>query len=141
MWQTGRALGYASISPAFDIAGVIDGFRHPDAIARAVEELRPDIVICGMGSGLQEAVLLKLRERGWRGWGFTCGGYLDQLQTELSYYPRWVDRTNLRWAYRLAREPDRLWRRYLIDYPHFGLLLGAALASRIRPLRAGAQTP
>jgi N-acetylglucosaminyldiphosphoundecaprenol N-acetyl-beta-D-mannosaminyltransferase len=123
--------------PGIRITGAIDGFRHLDAIASAVEECRPDIVICGMGSGLQEALLLKLRERGWRGWGFTCGGYLDQLQTEISYYPRWIDRANLRWAYRLAREPGRLWRRYLIDYSHFGLLLCAALASRTWPNTKG----
>jgi hypothetical protein len=29
-----------------------------------------------------------------------------------------VDANNLRWAYRLSKEP-RLWRRYLLDYPVF----------------------
>lgn len=116
--------------PGIRILGAFDGYGRADADAAKIRELQPAIVICGMGGGRQEAFLLKLREQGWRGWGFTCGGYLDQLQTDLRYYPRWVDDAHLRWAYRLAREPGRLWRRYLIDYSQFGLLLCAALASR-----------
>ena len=33
--------------------------------------------------------------------------------------PRWMQRTMLEWAYRLASEPRRLWRRYLILAPLF----------------------
>ena len=118
--------------PAIRIAGCFDGFGSIEAKARAVRELNPDVVICGMGSGRQESFLLELKAQGWQGWGFTCGGYLDQLNRGMTYYPRWVDTANLRWAYRLAREPRRLWRRYLIDYSHFGLLVCAARISRRR---------
>lgn len=116
--------------PAIRIAGCFDGFGSIEAKARAVRELDPDVVICGMGSGRQESFLLELKSQGWRGWGFTCGGYLDQLSRGMTYYPRWVDASNLRWAYRLAREPGRLWRRYLIDYSHFVLLVFAARVTR-----------
>ncbi len=118
--------------PGIRITGAFDGYGDADDKAARVLKLKPDIVICGMGSGKQEAFLLSLKERGWRGWGFTCGGYLDQLQAGIRYYPRWIDAIHLRWAYRLIREPGRLWRRYLIDYSQFGLLLCAALASRQR---------
>jgi len=118
--------------PGIRIIGCFDGFGGIEAKARLVRELKPDIVICGMGSGRQESFLLELRAQGWRGWGFTCGGYLDQLSAGLTYYPGWVDAANLRWAYRLAREPGRLWRRYLIDYSHFGLLVCAARISKRR---------
>jgi N-acetylglucosaminyldiphosphoundecaprenol N-acetyl-beta-D-mannosaminyltransferase len=37
----------------------------------------------------------------------------------VTYYPKWVDTANLRFAYRLIREPRRLWRRYLLEYPSF----------------------
>lgn len=33
--------------------------------------------------------------------------------------PRWMMRAGLEWLYRLAREPRRLWRRYLINNPWF----------------------
>jgi N-acetylglucosaminyldiphosphoundecaprenol N-acetyl-beta-D-mannosaminyltransferase len=118
--------------PGLRIAATFDGYGEIEAKVRAIKELQPDIVICGMGGVRQESFLLRLRGQGWRGWGFTCGGYLNQLHDGMSYYPPWIDATNLRWAYRLVREPGRLWRRYLIDYSHFGLLLLAALASKHR---------
>ncbi|MFD2580829.1 WecB/TagA/CpsF family glycosyltransferase [Novosphingobium colocasiae] len=33
--------------------------------------------------------------------------------------PLWMREARLEWAYRLAREPRRLWRRYLIQAPKF----------------------
>lgn len=122
--------------PGLQIIAAYDGYGDMVAKAGAVGELRPDIVICGMGSIRQEAFLLELKHQGWRGWGFTCGGYLDQLIGGIAYYPRWIDATNMRWAYRLLREPRRLWRRYFIDYPYFGLLVLAA--SLRKPRRDGA---
>ena len=117
--------------PGLDIAAVFDGYGDPDATARAIVDLKPAIVICGFGSALQEAFLLRVQALGWRGWGFTCGGFLDQLSTGLrpdsiDYYPAWIDRWNLRWAYRLHREPSRLWRRYLFDYSRFAMMVGVA---------------
>ena len=32
-------------------------------------------------------------------------------------------RLHIRWLYRLAREPRRLWRRYLLRDPRFALIL------------------
>ena len=33
--------------------------------------------------------------------------------------PGWMQRAGLEWLFRLAHEPRRLWRRYLIDNPWF----------------------
>jgi hypothetical protein len=33
--------------------------------------------------------------------------------------PRWMQRSGLEWLFRLATEPRRLWRRYLINNPLF----------------------
>ena len=37
--------------------------------------------------------------------------------------PAWLARHGLAWAYRLASEPRRLWRRYLISCPVFFYLV------------------
>ncbi len=118
--------------PSLRIVGAADGFGDMAAKAAQVAAMQPDIIVCGMGAVRQEAFLLQVAAQGWRGWGFTCGGFLDQLQQGAEYYPAWVDRANLRWAYRLAREPRRLWRRYVLDYGLFGLMLCAALARGTR---------
>ncbi|PWC27618.1 hypothetical protein CR165_16475 [Pseudoroseomonas aestuarii] len=123
--------------PGLRILGTWHGYGDMAASVRAVHDTAPDIVICGMGSGPQEEFLLRLRAAGWHGVGFTCGGYLDQTAGGLEYYPAWIDRTNLRWLYRLAREPRRLWRRYLVDYGRFALRFGRAARDRARPGPAG----
>ncbi|WP_259756639.1 WecB/TagA/CpsF family glycosyltransferase [Pseudomonas sp. GCEP-101] len=78
-----------------------------------------DIVISSMGTPKQELSLLDLREMGWHGTGFTCGGFFDQITNSSgkSYYPNFIDRLHLRWAYRIFKEPKRLWHRYAFDYP------------------------
>ena len=112
--------------PGLRVTGALSGYGNIADSMRQIVALRPDILICGMGGVRQEAFLLDMRAQGWRGWGFTCGGFFDQLCGSLNYYPRWVDYANLRWAYRLLREPGRLWRRYLIQYSHFAWLVCAA---------------
>lgn len=107
-----------------------DGIAAYEAALRAE---RPDVVICGMGAPRQEEILLALRDRGLlSGPAFTCGGYLDQLHDGLHYYPALVDSLNLRWLYRMCREPRRLWRRYLLEYPEYAL----ALAKDLREMSA-----
>jgi len=114
--------------PGLRIAATFDGYGDHDAAVEVITNLAPGIVIVGMGAPLQEQFLLKLVRNGWVGLGFTCGGYLDQLSLKgPDYYPAWVHEYNIRSAYRLIMEPRRLWRRYLLDYPKFGLRLGRCL--------------
>lgn len=115
------ATSIRALYPDLKIIGVFHGFTDTDQLVLDIAKLNPAIVICGMGSLRQELFLLKLRDCGWSGVGFSCGGYLDQLSLGFAYYPPWVDRMNLRFAYRLYKEPRRLWRRYALDYPMFWL--------------------
>jgi N-acetylglucosaminyldiphosphoundecaprenol N-acetyl-beta-D-mannosaminyltransferase len=93
-----------------------------------------------MGGIAQEDFLISLADQGWKGCGFTCGGYLDQLDDGLRYYPGWVDRLNIRFAYRLFREPQRLWRRYLIDYREFCILYLKVVVFGLASPAAGLET-
>jgi len=83
-----------------------------------IVNLNPDVVVCGMGVPLQEEFLVDLRDAGWRGTGYTCGGFFHQSARKLEYYPRLFDKLQLRWLYRMIQEP-RLAKRYLLDYPKF----------------------
>lgn len=106
--------------PRLRVTGTFSGYGDGPSAATVHALNEPGgLVICGMGIVRQERFLLDLRASGWRGTGFTCGGFLDQLGAGLRYYPRWIDRLNLRFAWRLFREPGRLWRRYLVDYQEF----------------------
>ena len=97
-----------------------DGYFSYEAETEIIKNFsRCDLVICSMGAPKQEIFLLKLADTGWTGSGYTCGGYFDQLVVAngSNYYPSIINKLNLRWAYRIYKEPRRLWRRYLFDYP------------------------
>ena len=108
---------------SIDVCGYRDGYFKSKEERRNtlenIKKLQPDIVVCGMGTGMQELFLSDLREIGWHGTGYTCGGFLHQSSSgTLHYYPDWIDQYNLRWAYRIYREP-KLYKRYSIDYLKF----------------------
>jgi len=106
--------------PGLDIAGYHHGYLDDDVDAcKVIEEIKAksiSIVVVGMGAPRQEQFLVRLRESGWGGSGYTCGGFFHQTATRIDYYPRWADRLNLRWLYRIYDEP-KLARRYFILYP------------------------
>lgn len=56
--------------------------------------------------------------------------------------PYWMQHHGLEWAYRLFREPRRLWRRYLFTNIPFLLMGGAQwIASRVNGARPAAKPP
>jgi N-acetylglucosaminyldiphosphoundecaprenol N-acetyl-beta-D-mannosaminyltransferase len=48
------------------------------------------------------------------------GGTLDFIAGVTRRAPDWMQRSGLEWVYRLAQEPRRLWRRYMVDLVGFG---------------------
>jgi N-acetylglucosaminyldiphosphoundecaprenol N-acetyl-beta-D-mannosaminyltransferase len=110
----------SELTPGLQFEKAFSGYDENPQAAKAFLLDHPGrLVVCGMGSPRQEAFLLELKQGGWRGIGFTCGGFLDQLVERKDYFPGWVDRLHMRFLYRLCKEPRRLWRRYLVEYQVF----------------------
>lgn len=126
--------------PGIDYRGCRHGYHEREALRAEIRDVAPDVVLCGMGVPHQERFLLSLKDVGFRGIMISCGGFIDQLATAQRYYPGWIDRLELRWAWRIYREPRRLWRRYLIDYWPFILATLPGVARR-RLLGAPIQLP
>lgn len=79
---------------------------------RRICELQPDFLIVGMGIVRQEEFLSRVKDAGFKGIGFTCGGFIHQTaKGDMEYYPAWVDRMNLRFIYRMMKE-DYTRKRY-----------------------------
>lgn len=58
------------------------------------------------------------------------GCVLDLLAGVVNRAPGWMQHAGLEWAFRLAQEPNRLWRRYILeDIPTLGRLLTDAVVS------------
>lgn len=119
-------------NPKVRFAGYRNGYfaseEEMDKEARHISQLNPDFLIVGMGALMQERFLLKVKRAGYEGIGFTCGGFIHQTsKNEIDYYPDWVDKTNLRFVYRMWKEPHTR-KRYLMA----GLLFPARfIAERI----------
>ena len=119
--------------PDLKVTGCYSGYETGPEDARETFRMQQtNLVICGMGTPLQERFLVELSTAGWHGAGFTCGGFFDQLNRGENYYPAWADHLNVRFLYRLAREPGRLWRRYLVDYQVFLRAYGKLRWNRIK---------
>lgn len=116
--------------PGIDYRGTSDGYREREALRRSIIDAAPDVVLCGMGVPHQERFLLSLEAAGYGGIMISCGGFVDQLAQAKRYYPAWIDKLDLRWAWRLYQEPGRLWRRYLVDYWPFILTSVPAMTRR-----------
>lgn len=109
-----------SMFPGIALDGRCGYFDNADDMSQFLRELADsnyDFVIIGMGAVRQENAARELVENGFRGRIYTCGGFIHQTAMGGGqYYPGWVNRLNLRFAYRMFREPTTV-RRYLLDYP------------------------
>ncbi|BFK00752.1 WecB/TagA/CpsF family glycosyltransferase [Bacteroides xylanisolvens] len=95
--------------PKLRFAGYRNGYftseKEMDCEAKHIVDLNPDFVVVGMGALIQEKFLLKVKDAGFKGIGFTCGGFIHQTsKNEIDYYPSWVNRMNLRFVYRMYKE-------------------------------------
>ncbi|UAN64715.1 WecB/TagA/CpsF family glycosyltransferase [Serratia sp. JSRIV006] len=104
-----------------DIIDVRHGFFQSETERLAyidyITKINPTFVIAGMGTPHQENFIVELKNAGWQGIGFTCGGFLHQTcKKGINYYPKLINNLNLRWAYRIWDEP-KLLKRYVLYYP------------------------
>lgn len=80
------------------------------------------LVFFGIGCPKQEQWMARYKGR-IAGAMIGVGAAFDVLSGAVRPAPLWVHRAGLEWALRLAREPRRLWRRYMHAAPRFVWLL------------------
>jgi N-acetylglucosaminyldiphosphoundecaprenol N-acetyl-beta-D-mannosaminyltransferase len=116
--------------PGLHVVGVaaprisVDGASvSHDAIVEVLREARPDLVLVALGAPKQElfshAIAARVRPAVLVGIGAT----LDFIAGKVRRAPPWMSANGLEWLYRLAQEPRRMWRRYLVEDPKFLLIL------------------
>jgi N-acetylglucosaminyldiphosphoundecaprenol N-acetyl-beta-D-mannosaminyltransferase len=95
--------------------------------AEKINRSGADIVWVGLGTPKQERWAAAMRQRLRTKVLLTVGAAFDFHTGRLRQAPPRVQRAGLEWAYRLAQEPRRLWRRYLTNNPLFVALATAEL--------------
>lgn len=105
------------------------GFDRSDAemekIAQVLVEVKPDIVYVALGCPKQERVIDRVRGRLPRAWWLGVGISFSFLCGRVHRAPKWMQRCGLEWVHRLAQEPGRLFKRYVVDDLPFAIRLFA----------------
>lgn len=122
--------------PGIRIAGTRDGFAGAADREATIEDINAsgaDIVLVALGAPLQE---LWLHENAYRlnaPLTFAVGALFDFLAGTVSRAPEFMRRARMEWVWRLAQEPQRLAKRYILGNPSF-LVHAAGRALRQVPV-------
>jgi N-acetylglucosaminyldiphosphoundecaprenol N-acetyl-beta-D-mannosaminyltransferase len=113
--------------PRLDIRGYSHGYLAGEALMRKLDEinaLAPDILWLAMGVPIEQRFAcahatrlanVKVIK--------TSGGLFDFISGTKPRAPAWMQAAGIEWAYRVAREPRRLFRRYVTTNPVALMLL------------------
>lgn len=104
------------------------------AIAKEINEAGPDIVWVGLSTPRQERWMAAMRSSLDAPLLIGVGAAFDFHAGMKRQAPKIMQRSGLEWAFRLATEPRRLWRRYAVIVPAFVVLVAAQLLGRHRPI-------
>ena len=124
--------------PGLDVVGTHHGYfepgsAHDDRVVEDINARRPSIVLVGMGTPKQELWVQHNAERLDVDVLWTVGALFDVVSGKVPRAPSWLADNGLEWIFRLAIEPGRMWRRYLLGNPVF--------VHRVRRARARGHAP
>ncbi len=99
------------------------GFENDEAecqrIFDAVKDAKPDILFVGLGSPKQDRWIEKYHQLLGVPVSMGIGVTFEFIAGMVQRAPKWMQKNGLEWSWRLAMEPRRLWKRYLVDDVQF----------------------
>ena len=95
-----------------------DSVENLEVIER-INVFQPHILAVGFGMPLQEQWILENLNSLNAKIAFPVGALFDYISGQVLRGPRWMTDHGLEWLSRLAMEPRRLWKRYIIGNPLF----------------------
>ena len=119
---------YRARYPGLRVAGTHHGYWTDDAkLVAEIREAAPDYLFVGIPSPHKELWLRHWLPELDVPFAMGVGGSFDVVAGAKRRAPAWAGRAGLEWLFRLAQEPRRMWRRYLIGNTRFLGLLAAEL--------------
>ncbi len=119
---------------AIDIVGTDAPFVTPDgtphegaAVIERIAQARPHLLFAAFGAPKQELFLHRCASAIRPAVGIGVGAGFDFVAGKIKRAPRWISQSGLEWLYRLAQEPRRLAKRYLVDDPAFLAILARTM--------------
>lgn len=111
--------------PTLVIAGFHSGYfdaLEEASIVREIHDLHVDIILVGMGGGIQEKWIWHHRDELGTPLAIGVGGTFDVWSGMVRRAPRFVQKTGTEWLYRLIVQPSRIARMGSIFYFMFQVL-------------------
>jgi exopolysaccharide biosynthesis WecB/TagA/CpsF family protein len=130
--QVGREIIVGTYSPSF-------GFENKEQecleIIQRINSSGANVLAIGVGAPKQEKWIMKYQNLLTNIKTFLAiGATLDFEAGNKKRAPKWMSQLGLEWLHRLFSEPQRLWKRYLVDdFPIFWLILLQKLNSYKKP--------
>jgi N-acetylglucosaminyldiphosphoundecaprenol N-acetyl-beta-D-mannosaminyltransferase len=128
--------------PKLNIVGCYSpsmGFEHNEVenqyIIKMLIDARPDIVFVGVGAPKQEKWIHKHYIAYKAPVSIGVGATFDFIAGSIKRAPKIMQSTGFEWFWRLAHEPRRLWKRYLLEDSMFLVLLAKELLTQKRMKR------
>ena len=111
-----------ALHPRLVVAGSRDGYFSDDeepSVAAEIRAARPDLLFVAMSTPRKEYFLGRWGAELDVPFSMGVGGSIDVVAGVTRRAPRLLQRLGLEWAFRLAQEPRRLFRRYLVTNSAF----------------------
>ncbi len=128
--------------PGLTVSGFRDGYFTPaehDAVVEEIRQARPHLLFVGMPSPFKEVWCERHREALDVPVIMGVGGSLDVLAGYVRRAPRLLQSVGMEWAWRLAMEPRKMWKRYLVGNSEYLWLAGREILRRRAGLARGAE--
>jgi N-acetylglucosaminyldiphosphoundecaprenol N-acetyl-beta-D-mannosaminyltransferase len=119
--------------PRLTIAGWRNGYWAADeetAVVAEVAATTPTLLLVAMPTPAKELFLARHLDALGVSFAMGVGGAFDVVAGVTRRAPAWMQRTGLEWFYRLAQEPRRMFKRYLVGNTRFILLTLRELVRR-----------
>lgn len=100
-----------------NIKGIHNGYfkeEQWDNISKELKKLKPDIVFVGITSPTKEYLIEYLQNDGNKSVFMGVGGSFDVISGNIPRAPKWMQKCNLEWLFRVIQEPKRLFKRYFV---------------------------
>jgi N-acetylglucosaminyldiphosphoundecaprenol N-acetyl-beta-D-mannosaminyltransferase len=120
--QAGQRLRRAH--PKLRVVGTHHGYfkigsGHDERVIEDINARKPDILLVGMGTPKQEIWAQRTVDRLDCDVLWSVGALFDFVSGRVPRAPASLADNGLEWIFRLAIEPKRMWRRYLVGNPVF----------------------
>lgn len=126
-------------NPELNIAGIYSPFVHVEGeslynsdeedseIIERINASKADILLIAFGNPKQEVWFSRNRDRLKVPVSIGIGGTFEFITGSVARAPLWMQKSGTEWIFRITQDPKRLWKRYVVGFFKFGIMIWPAI--------------